>query len=142
MENYLAPGKRDTINQASPPKCATGRQDALQLWKAINIGTWNIQGFLQAGKLHILVNLVVTRITKVCEHFETSNIVYISVAENHWLKSYDAVNDIILELTVQSKPNNCHILQLLYMPSTEATEDDIQEIYGNIENKIEKIPKK
>ncbi|XP_045477031.1 craniofacial development protein 2-like [Harmonia axyridis] len=131
------------------------------------IATWNIRGLLQAGKLFILEQELIKQNIDICGiaethwkdrgHFEgTEYKIFISGAEKTGQRGvailvskklarsvyeYLPINDRLIMITFNAKPTKLHIFQV-YMPTTDADDDEVEEVYKVLEEKISKIPRK
>ena len=162
-----ATGQATVGNQASHAKWMTGKKGKFQLRKSLDIATWNVQGLLQTGKLHITEKELVKQNIDICGiaethwkgegHFQTEDhAIYISGAEQtgrngvaiairksliKYVYEYHPVNDRLIVLTLETAPTRLHIVQV-YMPTTEASDEEIDRTYSEIEKAISKIPGK
>ena len=53
---------------------------------------------------------------------------------------YNAINDRLMSIRIQGKPLNVTIIQV-YAPTSAATEEEIEQFYGRLEDEIERTPK-
>lgn len=160
----LATGRGNVGNQASLGKNATGRKQ-IPLRKNIRIGTWNVRGLLDEGKLHILdyelqrCNSIVTGLSET--HWKSSghreldkhtiyysrdgNNSYAGVAiaiPKQWTKAvlgYNPVNNRIITMKLDASPAPLNIIQV-YAPTSAAKDEDVEGFYRDIESSIATIP--
>lgn len=154
----LATGRGNVGNQASPGKHATGRQQ-FQLRKNTRIGTWNVRGLLDEGKLHILDN-----------ELQRCNTIITGLSETHWKNSghkdlvkhtiffsgddssshagvaiaipkhltkavlgYNPVSNRIISMKISASPTPLNIIQV-YAPTSAAKDEDVEKFYNDIES--------
>lgn len=67
-----ATGPADVSNQVTQAHIATGRSHC-KLGNQIHLGTWNVRGLLQTGKLHILEREI-----------RRENLLVCGISETHW----------------------------------------------------------
>lgn len=155
-----ATGHGDVGDQAPHGNWATG----MKLWTANRIGTWNVRGLREAGKLAIIEREVAPySIVGFSEthwtgrgHFATNNgnVIYFSGHENQsrngvavWInkrdrnavKEYRAVSDRIVVVRLESKPANINIVQI-YAPTSEADDMEIEAFYADLEDTLGTFP--
>lgn len=147
-------------NQASHGKWATG----MNIWKSLNIATWNVRGLLETGKLaivekeissHSIVGLAETH-WKGSGHFisRNNNIIFYSGTENtsrngvaivisrtleNSITEYRAVSDRIILVRFNARPVNLNIVQV-YFPTSEASDDEVDDCYSQLEQLLETLP--
>lgn len=162
-----ATGQMNAGDQATSAKWATGRKNELPLRDQYRIATWNVQGLLQTGKLFILEQELIKQKIDICGiaethwkdkgHFEgTKYKIFISGAEKTGQKGvaimvskklaqsvyeYLPINERLIMITFNTKPTKLHIFQV-YMPTADAEDEQVEEIYKILEETISKIPKK
>lgn len=147
-------------DQASHGKPATG----INIWKTLNIGTWNVRGLIQTGKLAIVEkevsNYPIVGLSEThwrgSGHFETrnKNIVFYSGNEDstrngvgiivnkkleHAIREYRAINDRIIMIRLRSNPTNINIIQV-YLPTTDARDENVDEMYSQLEQLLDTLP--
>lgn len=157
----------DVGNQALSAARATGKNNKLPQKSKINIATWNVRGLLGVGKLQILQRELKAAEIDICGlaethwkgkgHFTTNDHqIFVSGSDTasrngvaimvnkriaQYVESYQAINDRIIEVTVRTKPTNMHLIQV-YMPTTDADDQEVEDIYQEIEQIVSAIPKK
>lgn len=161
----LATGHADVGDQASCGKRITGK--SVKMRQIQKIGTWNVRGLLQTGKLTILEKEIARCELNICGlsethwrssgHFLTeTHAIYFSgncdtsrngvafvltKSINNCVMGYEAVSDRILSIKLQAKPVNMNILQL-YAPTSTASDTDMESFYTDLETTMSKIPKR
>jgi exonuclease III len=154
-------------DQAPHGNDATGPPPKIKLRKQISFGTWNVRGLLHTGKLNILereLDLLKIDICGVCEthwrgkgHFSTKrHNIYISGREERGQSgvaiivnkriarsviSYDTISDRVISVKLAASPMNLNLIQV-YMPTGDATDEEVDAVYGTIEDVIRRIPNK
>lgn len=152
-------GRAVVNDQALHGKWATDRADTDQLRNGRTIGTWNVRGLLQPGKLHIIERELMRLNINICGlsethwksrgHFTTENhMVYIAGAENtgrngvaflvnrklsQYVESYRSINERLMTLTLNTKPYKLHLIQV-YMSTTDGNDQEIEDLYNIVEN--------
>lgn len=137
-------GHVDVGNQATHGNSDTG----IHIWKTLNIGTWNVRGLNATGKLAIvekeISNFLIVGLSEThwrgSGHFETRNrnIVFYSGSDDsskngvgiimnkkftHAVREYKAIND-----------------RLIIIPTTDATDEDVDAVYSQIEQLLATLP--
>ena len=132
------------------------------------IGTWNVRTLMDTGKLHLLIEELQRnklRITGISEtrwsnkgHFPTINghTVYFSgatrtgqkgvaiILDNKMSKAvlgYNPVNERMMSVRINSKPNPISVLQV-YAPTSAAADIEHEDFYSDLQSLIDSIPKK
>lgn len=128
------------------------------------IGTWNVQGLLQPGKLTKLQKETNnTDIVGICEthwrrsgYFRTveGNTIYFSGHDNEsingvaimlskqWndaILSFNPINDRIMLIKLNTKPVRLNVVQI-YAPTSTSKDEVIENFYKCLEDNIKKIP--
>ncbi|XP_012553302.2 LINE-1 reverse transcriptase homolog [Bombyx mori] len=129
------------------------------------IGTWNVRGLMQPGKLHILEKEITRCELNVCGlsethwksngHFLTdahaiyfsgnntksSNGVAIVIPKgiNDCVMGYESVSDRVLSIRIKAAPINLDIIQV-YAPTSSSSDKDLEDFYCDLENTMSKIP--
>ncbi|KAH1023820.1 hypothetical protein HUJ05_003419 [Dendroctonus ponderosae] len=137
----------------------------MNIWKSLNIATWNVRRLLEAGKLAIVekeISRHSTSIVGLAEnhgkgsgHFMSRNyIIFYSgtgdtsrkeaaIVVNRTLGNsmteYRAVRDRIILVRFNAHPVNLNIVQV-YFPTSEALDDEIEERYSELEQLLETQP--
>ncbi|KAJ8727784.1 hypothetical protein PYW07_001903 [Mythimna separata] len=139
----------------------------LQLRHNIRVGTWNVRGLINEGKLHVLdyelerCNTLITGLSET--HWkesghrnlekhtifysgtESSSFAGVAIAvPTPWVGSvlgYNPVNERIITMKLCASPCALNIIQV-YAPTGAATEEDIEDFYRKLEECIENIPKR
>lgn len=133
--------------------------------RTINIGTWNVRGLIHTGKLNLLEKELVRQRVDICGlcethwknngHFQTDmHTIYVSGNEHQsrngtaflvnkniakYVKEYEPITDRIIKITFSARPFNFHIIQV-YMPTSDASDEETDEVYQIIETHAAKIP--
>lgn len=156
-------------DQAALAKSGSRRNASLKLRQRVSFGTWNVRRLLQVGKLYILERDLMREKMRekidVCGiaktywkgqgHFETEDLViYVSgqrertgnsrlaILVSEISKSVEGpISDRLIKITINAKPNKIHIIQP-YLPTTDASDADVEEIYNVIEAVTQQIPSK
>lgn len=152
----LVTGHGGAGDQAPHGNYATGRRTTkLQLRNDIRIGTWNVRGLIDEGKLHVLdhelerCNTVITGLSET--HWKESghrnlenHTIYFSGNElssfagvgiaipKLWTESvlgYNPVSDRIITMKLSASPCALNIIQV-YAPTSAATEEKIENFYN------------
>lgn len=155
-------------NQASLGKSVTGRNLSLPIQgrrKTLVLGTWNVQGLMQPGKLHILERELCNANIKIggigethwrnSGHFETQHsVIYssgnpirshggvafiIPKALNRYVTGYNPINERLISININTRPVKTTILQV-YAPTSESTDEEIEKFYSDMEGIISKVP--
>ncbi|VEN37907.1 unnamed protein product [Callosobruchus maculatus] len=155
-------------DQAAYGNKATGtfQQHKPRLREAMRIGTWNVQGMLQPGKLAIIEkemrehNIGILGLSethwKEEGHFVTSNgnTVYftghhtqnfsgvafvVSPQFNNIVLSYSSIMDRIILIKLDTKPVKLNIIQV-YAPTTSASEEFVSDFYNKLQDIMQNIP--
>ncbi|XP_030764239.1 uncharacterized protein LOC115888612 [Sitophilus oryzae] len=58
-----------------------------------------------------------------------------------YVDSYQTISDRIIKVTIRTKPTNMHLIQV-YMPTTDADDKQVEDIYQEIEQLVSATPKK
>lgn len=152
-------------DQATHGKFTTGMN--MKMRQPQKIGTWNVRGLLQTGKLTILQNELIRCNINICGlsethwkgngHFMTNeHIVYFSGNDNEGRSNngvgfimpkslkehvigYETVNDRIISIKLKSTPENINLIQI-YAPTSAAENNIVKAFYSELENTISKIP--
>lgn len=132
------------------------------------IGTWNIRGLLQGGKLNIVEKEMAAHNVTVLGLSEThlkgsghlmtdeGNTLYFSGHETEskngvailvprklssCVLGYNTVNDRIMTIKLACKPLPMNLVQV-YAPTAQSSEQDIDNFYGALEETIKLIPRR
>ncbi|XP_071575272.1 craniofacial development protein 2-like [Temnothorax nylanderi] len=162
-----ATGHVEVKGRASHAKWTTGPNNKLQLRNNLSIGTWNVRGLLHTGKLNLLERELMREKVDICGisethwkdqgHFHTEHHnIYMSGGANRGrngvaflvsrriaqtVHSYEPINDRIIKITLAARPRNLHLIQV-YMPTGDAPDEEIESIYGEVEDLLRNIPSK
>ena len=156
-------------SQAARGKWVTGnRKESHNIRQKSRIGTWNVRGLLQPGKMEIVER-----------EMESYRLDVLGVSETHWRGSghtktssgkcvyfngpdnsstggvaiivpprlndsvigYKAAGERIIHLRLQAHPCILNIIQA-YAPTATADEDVLEEFYGHLETVTKNIPRK
>ncbi|PZC84076.1 hypothetical protein B5X24_HaOG205798 [Helicoverpa armigera] len=158
----LATGHTAVGDQATYGKHATG--DLLKMRHIQKIGTWNVRGLLQPGKLKILEQELTRCGLNICGlsethwksngHFLTeTHVIYFSGNDDNsrngvaflipkYLRSsvmeYEPISDRIIRIKLKATPVNFNLIQV-YAPTSTARDDEIESFYKELESTIGKI---
>ena len=143
-----------------------GKMKHLQLRNVLNVATWNVRTLCQSGKLALLENELKYYKVSICGlaevrwtgqgHFITNNgnmLIYAGKDSAHsagvavWLAGglaksvigYNAMNDRLLSVRIAARPVNLPIIQV-YAPAHPATDDELEEFYGQLQELVELTP--
>ncbi|KAL0812036.1 hypothetical protein ABMA28_009430 [Loxostege sticticalis] len=150
-------------DQTPHGKNATG--NSVRLRDIQKIGTWNIRGLLEPGKLDTLEGEVTRCGLSICGlsethwrnngHFLTeSHAIYFSgnddksqngVAilvpkqQRHCVLGYEPVNDRIISIKLKASPMNLNLIQV-YAPTSTSSAETSEQFYADLQTVIAKIP--
>ncbi|CAF4049065.1 unnamed protein product [Rotaria sp. Silwood2] len=164
--------KRYTTTTTTTPSTSTQTtaskygSDKLKLMKdTFTVGTWNVRTLWATGKLELLRNEMkrysydVIGISEVrwtgkgettngdfiwCGNDNTHNKgvgMLLSTRARKALMSYNPINPRLITARFKATPFNITIINV-YAPTSDATENDIEAFYSNLEDAIGKTPKK
>lgn len=167
---YATEASNKVTCQALEGRNATGtansKGDQLPIRQEIKIGTWNIRGLLQPGKLPLVEKEAVAHnvnILGVSEthmrgdgHFTTTdgNTMYFSGHKdksirgvgflippfiNKYVLGYQPVSDRIITIKLNTRPQKLNIVQV-YAPTENAKDEDIDNFYVLLETVLNTIP--
>ncbi|CAH2235409.1 jg13268 [Pararge aegeria aegeria] len=161
----LVTGHAGVGTQAPDGKIITGIPAKMRHTQ--KIGTWNVRGLLQAGKLKILENELSRCNINICgisethwkdsDHFLTeTNVVYFSgnhdnsrngvamivpKSSRHCVLGYEPVSDRVMSIKLKASPVNLNIIQV-YAQTSAACNEDTESFYSDLETTISKIPQR
>lgn len=159
----LATGHVVVGDQASHGNSTTG--NSIKLRRIQTIGTWNVRGLNDPGKLTILEREVVRVGVNICGlsethwkgsgHFSTEHhVIYFSgndinsrngvafllpLHQKNCVMGYEPVSDRIISIKIKAQPMDINIVQV-YAPTSTATDGAIEEFYSDLETTISKVP--
>lgn len=133
--------------------------------KILNIGTWNVQTMMQAGKLQLLIKELKRlnmNITGICEtrwksrgHFKSDDHLVIFsgnekggdrgvavILDKHLssaLKGYNPINDRFLTIKLNTTPVATNIIQV-YAPTSTCPDEEIDDFYSKLQSVYEALP--
>lgn len=153
-------------DQATHGNYATGKKK-IPLRNDIRIGTWNVRGLNEEGKLHVLdyeldrCNTLIAGLSET--HWkesghkslekhtiffsgnESSSFAGVAIAiPTPWVGSvlgYNPVNERIITMKISASPCALNIIQV-YAPTSAATDEEIEDFYYQLEDCINNIPKR
>ena len=159
----LVTGHEAVGNQAPRGNLDTGI--TMKLRTNQKIGTWNVRGLLDPGKLTILEREITRNGMNICGLSEThwqnsghiltdSHVVYfsgnestsrngvafiISKHQNNCVIGYEPVSDRIICLKLRATPVDLNLIQV-YAPTSTSSDEVIEDFYTALETTIAKIP--
>lgn len=161
-------GHASVIHQAAHGNSVSGDINTINSRRPHRIGTWNIRGLNQPGKLQIIESEMRRKAIQLLEpsethwkgqgHFssESGNKVYFSGPDDessrgvafvvpprvdNCVLGYKPVSDRIITLRLNTKPCTLNIIQI-YAPTAQSSEEELEMFYATLSATLREIPKR